>query len=433
MQLMGSLQGRQVAALACFDSFGKTAMNLLRVARKEGASTSLHLLELPGRKLSRRQVLEIRRIDPRTAIKQHEWGQLRELRTDLVQVDALVLGLDGRRTRETQLLLQSAWIDQLRRPVLISAYPGILFRHQLEGMMDRSGVDLLCLNGETDAQLYRHACSALGLDSGNAVVTGLPILWSIEPRLQVPDAASIVFFEQPSVPDNPIQRKYICRRLADLAQAWPSHPVIFKPRTSKVEATLHRQHGEMASRIEKLSRRVPNLQISYKPSLTLLKKCGCAITVSSTAAMEAMALSVSTRIVSDLGVNETLGNHYFLESAAIADFDSIIRDPFSLRLDQAWPERHGHIPGGDQVFIAALASRLNNPPQSSESADREGPPGWGSNSWQTYALAKGGKKMLSSAGARSRLVASHRGRNLLRRARQRVVGLWGLERLFKGR
>ena len=122
-------------------------------------------------------MLEIRRIDPRTAIKQHEWGQLRELRTYLVQVDALVLGLDGRRTRETQLLLQSAWIDQLRRPVLISAYPGILFRHQLEGMMDRCGVDLWCLNGETDAQLYRHACSALGLDSGNAVVTGLPILW----------------------------------------------------------------------------------------------------------------------------------------------------------------------------------------------------------------------------------------------------------------
>ena len=299
--------------------------------------------------------------------------------------------------------------------------------------MDRSGVDLLCLNGETDAQLYRQACRALGLDSSNAVVTGLPILWSIEPRLQVPDAASIVFFEQPSVPDNPIQRKYICRRLAYLAQAWPSHPVIFKPRTSKVEATLHRQHGEMASRIEKLSRRVPNLQISYKPSLTLLKKCGCAITVSSTAAMEAMALGVSTRIVSDLGVNETLGNHYFVESAAIADFDSIIRDPFSLRLNQAWPERHGHIPGGDKVFIAALASRLENPPQTSESADREGPPGWGSNSWQTYALAKGGKKMLSSAGARSRLVASHRGRNLLRRARQRVVGIWGLERLFKGR
>lgn len=105
---MSSLQGRQVAALACFDSFGKTAMNLLQVARQHGADTTLILLELPGRKLSRRQVLEIRRIDPRTAIRQREWPQLRNLRSELSDLDALVLGLDGRRTRETQLLLQGA-------------------------------------------------------------------------------------------------------------------------------------------------------------------------------------------------------------------------------------------------------------------------------------------------------------------------------------
>jgi hypothetical protein len=300
-------------------------------------------------------------------------------------------------------------------------------------MMDRSGVDLLCLNGEGDAQLYRQACAAMGLASDNAEVSGLPILWSLEPRLQVPEAASIVFFEQPSVPDNPIQRKYICRRLADLARAWPDHPVIFKPRTSKVEATLHRHHGEMSSRVEKLSRRIPNLQISYKPSLALLKQCGCAITVSSTAAMEAMALGVSTRIVSDLGVNETLGNHYFLGSGALADFDAIIRDPFSPRHDPAWTERQGHRPDGAQVFVTALKDRLEHPPEPAEAATRPGPPGWGSHAWQTYALAKGGRRMLSSAGSRSRLVATHRGRDLLRRARQGLVGLWGLERLFKGR
>jgi hypothetical protein len=80
---MSSLQGRQVAALACFDSFGKTAMNLLQVARQHGADTTLILLELPGRKLSRRQVLEIRRIDPRTEIRQREWPQLRSLRSEL--------------------------------------------------------------------------------------------------------------------------------------------------------------------------------------------------------------------------------------------------------------------------------------------------------------------------------------------------------------
>ena len=429
---MASLQGRQVAALACFDSFGKTAMNLLQVARQHGAQTTLILLELPGRKLSRRQVLEIRRIDPRTAIRQREWPQLRDLRAELIKLDALVLGLDGQRTRETQLLLQNAWAGQTRRPLLISAYPGILFRHQLEGMMDRSGVDLLCLNAESDAELYRQGCAALGIESGNALVTGLPILWSLRPRLQVPDRASIVFFEQPSVPDNPIQRKYICRQLAKLARAWPEHPVIFKPRTSRVEATLHRHHGEMATQIEKLSRRVPNLQISYKPSLTLLKQCGCAITVSSTAAMEAMALGVSTRVVSDLGVNESLGNHYFLESGAVRAFEAIRDDPFTPRHERTWLERQGYRHDGAQRFVEALCQRLETPPQG-ESVMESGPPGWGSQAWQSYAMAKGGRRMLSSAGSRSRQAPSHRGRDLLRRVRQNLVGFWLLERLFKGR
>ena len=430
--MTGSLQGRQVAALACFDSFGKTAMNLLQVARREGAETHLYLLELPGRKLSRRQVLEIRRIDPRTQIHQRQWPQLRELRGELVRLDALVLGLDGRRTRETQLLLQSAWTGQERRPVLVSAYPGILFRHQLEGMLDRSGVDLLCLNAESDAELYRQACTSLDIDGSNAVVTGLPILWPLQPRPQVPDGAAIVFFEQPSVPDNPIQRKYICRRLADLAKAWPQHPVIFKPRTSPVEATLHRHHGEMASRVDKLSRRIDNLQISYKPSLSLLKRCGCAITVSSTAAMEAMALGISTRIVADLGVNESLGNHYFLESGALASFDAILRDPFTAIHHPVWLERQGYRGDGAQRFVNALVHKLESPP-SGDTLPRPGPAGWGSTGWQSYALAKGGRRMLSSAGARSRQGASHRGRDLLRRIRQNLVGLWLLERLFKGR
>ncbi len=429
---MGSLQGRQVAALACFDSFGKTAMNLLQVARQQGAQTTLYLLELPGRKLSRRQVLEIRRIDPRTTLRQRQWPQLRSLRAELMELDALVLGLDGRRTRETQLLLQAAWAEQPRRPVLVSAYPGILFRHQLEGMMDRSGVDLLCLNAESDAELYRQGCAAQGIDSGNALVTGLPILWPLQQRLQIPERASIVFFEQPSVPDNPLQRKFICRQLAKLARAWPEHAVIFKPRTSRVEATLHRHHGEMSTQIEKLSRRVANLQISYKPSLSLLKQCGCAITVSSTAAMEAMALGVSTRVVSDLGVNESLGNHYFLESGALAPFEAISLDPFTPKHSQAWLERQGHRHDGAQRFVEALCQRLAQPPQGPVAAEA-GPPGWGSAAWQQYALAKGGRRMLSSAGSRSKLAATHRGRDLLRRLRQSLVGFWLLERLLKGR
>ena len=73
------LIGRKVTAVACFDSFGKLAMIMLAACRREGAETTLLLLELNNRALSRRQRLEIRRIDPKTRIEKHNWHDLRPL------------------------------------------------------------------------------------------------------------------------------------------------------------------------------------------------------------------------------------------------------------------------------------------------------------------------------------------------------------------
>ena len=232
------LSGRKVTAVACFDSFGKLAMTMLAACRREGAETTLLLLQLNNRALSRRQRLEIRRIDPKTRIEKHNWNDLRQLTGAMAgAVDALILGLDGQRSRDALLQLQSIWAKQEKRPRLISAYPGILFRFGLEGMMDRSGADLLCLNSADDLALYGRGRKALGLDSSNAVVTGLPILWRTKQRAEVPENPSIVFFEQPSIPVHPLQRRFLCEQIRELAAAWPNHPVIFKP--THIE---HREH-----------------------------------------------------------------------------------------------------------------------------------------------------------------------------------------------
>ena len=57
---------------------------------------------------------------------------------------------------------------RIRINARLIGYPGILFRFGLEGMMDRSGADLLCLNSADDLALYGRGHEALGLDSGNA-------------------------------------------------------------------------------------------------------------------------------------------------------------------------------------------------------------------------------------------------------------------------
>ena len=241
-----------------------------------------------------------------------------------------------------------------------------------------------------------------------------------------------MFFEQPSIPAHPLQRRYICKQLKALAEAWPDHPVIFKPRTSSIESTLHRRHGEMAGVIERMSETVPNLQLSFKPATRLLRQCGCAITVSSTAALEAMALGISTRIVGDLGVTETLGNHFFADSGAVADFASITRDPFTPSHRVEWLQRSGLQPQGRETFLTALLERLHQE-RSPLPTDGLGPGSWGSHQWQTYALRHGGRRMLSSAGARSSQRKRHKTRTALRRLRDGLVGFGWLSRWLRER
>ena len=425
------LEGRKVAAVACFDSFGKLAMTLLAACRREGAETTLHLLELNNRALSRRQRLEIRRIDPRTRIEKHNWSDLHNLGSPMAgSVDALILGLDGRRSRDALLQLHGAWSHSTSRPRLISAYPGILFRFALEGMLDRSGADLLCLNSQQDLSLYQKGCAALGLDSSNAVVTGLPILWRTHPRTEFPEKPSIVFFEQPSIPVHPLQRRFVCEQLGDLSAAWPNHAVIFKPRTSSIESTLHRRHGEMASVIDTMSHQHSNLKLSFKPVTQLLRKCGCAITVSSTAALESMAMGISTRIVGDLGVTETLGNHFFADSGAIANFSAIRDNPFEVLHDNTWLQDQGWNPNGDSRFVEALVNQLQTAPTPLMTNDL-GPISWGSEAWQRTALSNGGRRMLSSGGARSSQRKRHHTRRIFRTVRDSVVGFGWLSKLLR--
>jgi len=426
------LAGRKVAAVACFDSFGKMAMTLLAACRRQGAETTLHLMELNNRALSRRQRLEIRRIDTRTRIEKHAWSDLKSLGQAMPgQVDALVLGLDGQRSRDALLQLQGIWANASTRPRLVSAYPGILFRFALEGMLDRSGADLLCLNSPQDLATYASGRRALGLESSNAVVTGLPILWRTRERTQQPEKPSIVFFEQPSIPVHPLQRRFLCEQLLELAKAWPDHPVIFKPRTSSIESTLHRRHGEMASVIDQMAQQQPNLRLSFKPATQLLSRCGCAITVSSTAALEAMAMGISTRIVGDLGVTETLGNHFFADSGTIASFEAIRANPFEVKHQQEWLQRQGLVRDGEQRFIDALLERISTDPPHLGQGSSIGPGSWGSRAWQTTALQNGGRRMLSSGGARSSQRKRHRTRRLLRTVRDGVVGFGWLSQWLR--
>ncbi|NGO73722.1 DUF6716 putative glycosyltransferase, partial [Streptomyces boncukensis] len=85
----------------------------------------------------------------------------------------------------------------------------------------------------------------------------------------------------------------------------------------------------------------PNCRLVYGHMGTILDRArhtgGLLVTVSSTAALESLHRSVPTAVLTDLGVREVLGNHYFLGSGCLTSWD---------RLDA------GHLPEGDPEWAA---------------------------------------------------------------------------------
>ena len=143
-----------------------------------------------------------------------------------------------------------------------------------------------------------------------------------------------------------------------------------------------------------------------------------------------MTMGVSTKIVSDLGVTETLGNHFFAESGCIASFDEIVQDPFTPTHDKGWLMSNGLQPQGMESFLSAILTCLARgvgPPRTTVPVQ---PPG--EHVLQSFAIRQGGRRMLSSGGARSSQLKRHRIRSLIRRIRD-GLGFGWLSKVLRGR
>src|SRR4029453_13791191 len=124
---------------------------------------------------------------------------------------------------------------------------------------------------------------------------------------------TVMFADQPTVPQTREDRLYLYQRLLAYARIHPERDVVLKPRHRIGEDTFHRIKFLPEALLSGV-RRPPNFSIDYTPISDRLGTLDLMLTVSSTAALEAAAAGVRTAFVADLDVREQLGNHIFLDS-----------------------------------------------------------------------------------------------------------------------
>jgi hypothetical protein len=239
----------------------------------------------------------------------------RRLRRD--RVDVLLLACTG----PSILAIGAVALPERgpHRPVVVSGLPGVALPIHRRAIRARRDTDVFVAHSRRERAEYQAAFDAEQLPVRVALAR-LPFLASGHHPPGRQDGP-VVFAAQPSVPPEREERLQLLRRLAALA---PPPPIV-KLRTQDSESATHNEPWpypdlwtEIAGRHEVRGSEVEFLAGPLEP---VLERARCLVTVSSTAALEAIARGVPVLLVDDLGLDERLLNGMFAGSDLFGPLD----------------------------------------------------------------------------------------------------------------
>lgn len=245
------------------------------------------------------------------------------------EYDVVVLALVGGGVQALLHGLGRAWEGRSRRPVVVTGYVGVVYEKLADGLLLRHGADLVLANSRQDAERFRAVYEGVGADASAVTEVALPFLGGA-PYTGPPGPGAeegggpftVVFAAQPSVPAGRRERTYLLDRLVRHARLHPEREVLLKLRSRPGEHTTHLEELPY----QKLVRRAdppPNLRLIHGHMGEVLDRTDLLVTVSSTAALEALHRRIPTAVLTDLGVRETLGNHHFTGSGCLTSWDRL--------------------------------------------------------------------------------------------------------------
>ncbi|MDM7856596.1 DUF6716 putative glycosyltransferase [Cellulomonas alba] len=246
-----------------------------------------------------------------------------------------------------------------RRPALVTGLPGLALPATAVGVRRRTWCDAFVVHSRAERSAYGAAFAAAGTAPA-VVLSHLPFFRPAgrDARAASGSSAPVVFAAQPSVPAARHDRVRLLAGLAGVAAA--GHDVVVKLRATTGERQTHHEPHPYADLWEQEHARLGHprelLRFATGAMSDWLRPGATLVTVSSTAALEAIAAGVPTALVADLGVADALLNPPFAGSGLmthLADLPAALERGLPAP-DPSWADEHGFHPEPSEL-PAALA------------------------------------------------------------------------------
>jgi hypothetical protein len=242
------------------------------------------------------------------------------------------------------------------RPLLVTGLPGISVPATSRAVTSRASCDLFLLHSKREVQEF----SEIGARRAPRLIFGLAPLPFLPAR--TPEATAdaqlgpnLVFAAQAKVPVERTQREQILLALADAGSA------VVKLRAWSEEQQTHNETWSYPRIMDDLvtQRRVTSDAVTFVGGSmqAVLRTSRGFATVSSTAALEAMAMNRPTLIISDFGVSVEMINLVFEESGCLGTLDDL-RSGRLRQADPQWREANYFHPAGDNNWLDLLNQLL---------------------------------------------------------------------------
>ncbi|MFF0775108.1 DUF6716 putative glycosyltransferase [Nonomuraea wenchangensis] len=265
-------------------------------------------------------------------------------------------------------VLVAGVLDGLRpRPVFVSGLPGISVPATEKAWIYRSGCDLFVVHSEREVAEFGEIAGRLG--GGGAVgLARLPFLRAGAARA---GGDRVVFATQAKVPRGREQRERILVALAELARRRPDLDVVVKLRALEDERQTHRERHHY-QRLWREMGEPGRLRFAAGPMHEQLANAAGFVTVSSTAALEAIALGVPSLVLTDFGVSAEMINVVFEGSGLLGTLDDLAAGGFRAA-SPAWCAANYFHPGERDDWAALLAGLVSAGPGRPATSLLDGP------------------------------------------------------------
>ncbi|MFT4124597.1 MAG: hypothetical protein QM635_12300, partial [Microbacteriaceae bacterium] len=233
------------------------------------------------------------------------------------------------------------------RPVLVSGLPGVSIPATYQALYYRSQADLVLLHSRRELRAFAGLALQHRMPQRFALAS-LPFLGAGADGAGADGSArvgtDIVFAAQAKVPALLRERRELVRGLVDVARTRPDRRVVLKLRGLAGDPQTHAERHPFDTLLAELAELPPNVVIDTGPMAARLESAAVLATISSTAAIEAIARGVPVLLIDDFGVSGGLINLVYTGSGLFGPVSALAGDGFAAPASDWLEDNYLHPP-----------------------------------------------------------------------------------------